>query len=97
MRRTKTKKKGGNNMFPNTSKTNDQIASLRAGGATPINSQEMRELIIAQAAPWFPGNNTVLAEEHLVDRRIIPSRNKKKEIFFASNRAYKKVLSVVPK
>lgn len=75
-------------MFPNTQKIDGKIAVMRQFGATPFNSQEMRELVIAQASPWFPGGmgekKYEIIEEHLVERRIIPSPPNKKRITAAT-------------
>lgn len=85
-------------MFPNTSKIDEKIDRLRAGGATPLTSPDMRQLVIAQASAWFPGTEKLgLAEECLVDRGMIPSKDKMKKTVFASGGVQKRVLAFLPR
>jgi len=84
-------------MFPNTSKIDGKISRLRTGGATPKNSPLIRELLIDQAAAWFPGNKKAeLAEEHLVERGMIPAKTKSGPRF-SSAKLHKKVLTLIPR
>ena len=65
-------------MFPFTKIIDGQIADLKSRGLTPKRSEILRGLMIEQAAAWFPGKEkSKLAEEHLIERGIIPAKFKK--------------------
>ena len=66
-------------MFPSTYRLDRIIGGMKSRGLTPKTSPALRDFMIAQAAPWFPGTEKVkLAEEHLIERGIIPAKSKKK-------------------
>ncbi|MEK7502877.1 MAG: hypothetical protein AAB556_00335 [Patescibacteria group bacterium] len=84
-------------MFPGTAKIDEKIAELRLLGFTPETSNELRDLLIAQASAWFPRKGKMaLAEEHLVERRMIPPKTKNSPNF-ASGKLQKKVMAMIPR